>query len=128
MHIKELLEIAPMIDNLAADYIHLKNLEQEMKKNKEIANIMSYGNIALSEARRIQEEFFPMSDNSEEIVMTLLNQKFVYDKVDYSDELADKSILSYCDIGLLLYISDSISDEITILNKMINDLEAEKVF
>lgn len=128
MQIKGLLEFAPTIDNLTADYIHLKNLEQEIKRHKGMADMMHYGKKALSEARRIQEEFFPMSDISEEIVMTLLNQKFVYDQVDYSDELTDKLILHFCDAGLLLYVSEAISEEINTLNKIINDLEAEKVF
>ncbi len=128
MQIKKLLKIAPVIDNVAMDYIHLKHLEQAMEVDEELADAIVYGKIALSEAHRIQEEFFPMSENSEEIVMTLLNQKFVYDEVNYSEELNYKTVRKYCDVGMLLYVAEAIADEINKLNNRIKDLLGEKVF
>lgn len=128
MPIKKFLEIAPVTDNMATDYTHLKHLEQAMEVDGELADTMIYGKMALSEAHRIQEEFFPMSENSEEIVMTLLNQKFVYDGVNYSEELNYKTVRKYCDVGMLLYVAEATADEINKLNNRINDLLGEKVF
>ena len=59
---------------------------------KKLMDMLFYGHVARVEARRIQEEFFPMAENSEEIVMTLLNENFVYEEVDYSNEVDDTSV------------------------------------
>ena len=76
-----------LTDELGEKYIKLKDLEWAGHKDNEVKEMLYYGHIARVEARRIQGEFFPMAENSEEIIMTLLNQKFWYEGVDYSDEV-----------------------------------------
>lgn len=114
-------------DELAEKYIEIKKLELLAKNDEKLKKNLTGGKNALQEAKRIQEEFYPLSDDSEKIIMTLLNQKFVYDGIDYSDEI-DKSILKYCDIGLVLYVAITMADEIEILNKTINDLQENDFF
>lgn len=118
--------LSNMTDRLAIGYIDLKNIESEIYTDKNLANTLILGKAVLQVARRIQEEFFPMNDSSEEIIMTLLNQKFTYDGVDYSDEVDDKLLLSCCDEGLFLYTINALSDEINIINQLISDLQGEE--
>ena len=87
-----------LTDKLGEKYIKLKDLEWAGHKDNEVKEMLYYGHIARVEARRIQGEFFPMAENSEEIIMTLLNQKFWYEGVDYSDEV-NKMAVNYADVA-----------------------------
>ena len=115
-------------EELAEKYVVLKNLERRIHSDKNFANELINGRVALTDARRIQREFFTMDDDSEKIVMTLLSQNFVYDDVDYSNELENKSAIDGCAAGLFLYVADVVADEISIINRKISDLQISEVF
>ena len=83
-------------------------------------DMLFYGHVARVEARRIQEEFFPMAENSEEIVMTLLNENFVYEEVDYSNEVDDTSV-QYAKVGLFLYVEYELYKQIDAIEESIGD-------
>ena len=85
-------ELNKLTEDLAEKYIKLRDLERAGYKDEKLMDMLFYGHVARVEARRIQEEFFPMAENSEEIVMTLLNENFVYEEVDYSNEVDDTSV------------------------------------
>ncbi len=123
-----MMDFTSISEELAEKYIVLKEIEQLMHTNKNFADELVMGRSALTEAKKIQQEFFPMSNKSEMIIMTLLNQNFVYDEVDYSNELEDKSITNGCSMGLLLYVADAVADEINIINRKISDLQTTAVF
>lgn len=120
--------LSALSDILAEKYINLKELELLAHESKKLLNTLICGKLALQEAKRIQEEFFPMSNESEKIIMTLLNQKFSYDGVDYSNEVNDKIIVQHAEAGLFLYTANAIADEVNIINKTISDLQSEEAF
>lgn len=120
--------IAAITDAMAEKYIELNELEARIHTDVAFHPAFLYGNRALAEAKRLQQEFFPLSDNSEEIIARLLNQKFWYDSVDYSDEVEDKGIIQYCEVGLFLYTINALSDEVQRINKIISDLEGTDTF
>lgn len=116
-------KIKVLTENIANGYIKLNDVAEDidiedLKKGREI----------LQDTRRIQEEFFPLSDNSEEIIVTLLSQNFVYDKTDYSNEIIDSELLKYSEIGLLLYVLTAFSDKVVKLNNTLLQSMAEDDF
>lgn len=82
-------ELNKLTEDLAEKYIKLRDLERAGYKDEKLMDMLFYGHVARVEARRIQEEFFPMAENSEEIVMTLLNENFVYEEVDICNNNID---------------------------------------
>jgi len=119
--------LSVMADVLADKYIKIKELELLAHKDNNFKNTLLCGKVALQEAKRIQEEFFPLHEESELIIMTLLNQKFSYDGVDYSNEV-DRIALHSCEAGLFLYTAYAMADEINILNNTISDLQGTEAF
>lgn len=116
-------KIKVLTENIANGYINLNDVAEDidiedLKKGREI----------LQDTRRIQEEFFPLSDNSEEIIVTLLSQNFVYDETDYSNEIIDSELLKYSEIGLLLYVLTAFSDKVVKFNDTILQSMAEDDF
>lgn len=109
-----------LTDELGEKYIKLKDLEWAGHKDNEVKEMLYYGHIARVEARRIQGEFFPMAENSEEIVMTLLNENFVYEEVDYSNEVDDTSV-QYAKVGLFLYVEYELYKQIDAIEESIGD-------
>ena len=116
-----------LTDELGEKYIKLKDLEWAGHKDNEVMDMLFYGHVARVEARRIQEEFFPMAENSEEIIMTLLNQKFWYEGVDYSDEV-NKMAVNYADVGLFLYVSYALKEQIETVEELIGDEVESRIF
>lgn len=116
-------KIKSLTEKIAASYIELNDIAEridieDLKKGREI----------LQDTRRVQEEFFPLSDNSEEFIVTLLSQNFVYDETDYSNEIIDSELLKYSEIGLLLYVLTSFSDKVVKFNDTILQSMAEDDF
>ena len=109
-----------LTDELGEKYIKLKDLEWAGHKDNEVKEMLYYGHIARVEARRIQGEFFPMAENSEEIVMTLLNENFIYEEVDYSNEVDDTSV-QYAKVGLFLYVEYELYKQIDAIEESIGD-------
>ncbi len=120
-------DLSILTDELGEKYIKLKDLEWAGHKDKEVKEMLYYGHIARVEARRIQGEFFPMAENSEEIIMTLLNQKFWYEGVDYSDEV-NKMAVNYADVGLFLYVSYALKEQIETVEELIGDEVESRIF
>ena len=116
-----------LTDELGEKYIKLKDLEWAGHKDNEVKEMLYYGHIARVVARRIQGEFFPMAENSEEIIMTLLNQKFWYEGVDYSDEV-NKMAVNYADVGLFLYVSYALKEQIETVEELIGDEVESRIF
>ena len=113
-------DLSILTDELGEKYIKLKDLEWAGHKDNEVKEMLYYGHIARVEARRIQGEFFPMAENSEEIVMTLLNENFVYEEVDYSNEVDDTSV-QYAKVGLFLYVEYELYKQIDAIEESIGD-------
>ena len=113
-------ELNKLTEDLAEKYIKLRDLERAGYKDEKSMDMLFYGHVARVEARRIQEEFFPMAENSEEIVMTLLNENFVYEEVDYSNEVDDTSV-QYAKVGLFLYVEYELYKQIDAIEESIGD-------
>lgn len=111
-------ELNKLTEDLAEKYIKLRDLELAGYKDEKLMDMLFYGHVARVEARRIQEEFFPMAENSEEIVMTLLNENFVYEEVDYSNEVDDTSV-QYAKVGLFLYVEYELYKQIDAIEESI---------
>ena len=107
-------ELNKLTEDLAEKYIKLRDLELAGYKDEKLMDMLFYGHVARVEARRIQEEFFPMAENSEEIVMTLLNENFVYEEVD------DTSV-QYAKVGLFLYVEYELYKQIDAIEESIDD-------
>lgn len=120
-------ELNKLTEDLAEKYIKLRDLERAGYKDEKLMDMLFYGHVARVEARRIQEEFFPMAENSEEIIMTLLNQKFWYEGVDYSDEV-NKMAVNYADVGLFLYVSYALKEQIETVEELIGDEVESRIF
>ena len=108
-------ELNKLTEDLAEKYIKLRDLELAGYKDEKLMDMLFYGHVARVEARRIQEEFFPMAENSEEIVMTLL-----YEEVDYSNEVDDTSV-QYAKVGLFLYVEYELYKQIDAIEESIGD-------
>lgn len=119
--------IKNLTEDLGEKYLKLNDLELAGYKNDKIKEKLIYGQTACSEARRIQEEFFPMAENSEEIMMMLLNQKFSYEGVDYSDEV-DKMAVHNAEIGLFLYVANALETQISAIEELIGEAIGEEIF
>ena len=104
-------ELNKLTEDLAEKYIKLRDLERAGYKDEKLMDMLFYGHVARVEARRIQEEFFPMAENSEEIVMTLLNENFVYE---------DTSV-QYAKVGLFLYVEYELYKQIDAIEESIGD-------
>lgn len=106
-------KITELTDDLAKIYITLNDLRRESYINEELQDILYNGNCVRFDAQRIQEEFEPLSYESENIIMSWLNDNFVTNGVDYKDELFDKTDSSElaCKAGLLVYMIEALRVE-----------------
>ena len=71
-------ELNKLTEDLAEKYIKLRDLERAGYKDEKLMDMLFYGHVARVEARRIQEEFFPMAENSEEIVIDVYKRQIYY--------------------------------------------------
>lgn len=113
------MDIVKAIRSLKEGYEMLRGIEIGAYADQKEMNTLINGRSALAEARAIQEQFFPKNEESEKIVMMLLNDRFKYDGKDYSSELTEPELTEYAQVGLLLYMSNILSSEAEKLNDII---------
>lgn len=118
------IELKQIVEKLAEAYILIYELREKIKDDEDLKKTLYDGKSAYCDARRLQEEFYPLDYDSEEICLTMLEENFKYDGVDYTDELIDDDekivYTKACrELGQMFYMLYALRDEILNYDEMI---------
>ena len=107
----------------------LETFENLQKIDKNMLQIDCVkGNKAVSEAALIHRQFEPYTENSETMIVELLDNNFVYDGIDYKNDLEDKSSAEFAQDGLITYIIESVSRLAANIDDKISDMVVNELF
>lgn len=107
----------------------LEVFESLQKINKNILRINCVkGNQAVSQAALIHRQFEPYTEESEAMIVGLLDNNFVYDGIDYTDDLEDRSLAEFAKDGLITYLVETVSRLAVEIDNKISDMVVNELF